>query len=408
MKWPFTPLSKPAHHKLYRWRGHDVYGRTTQGASFAHNPATLIHILHQHEHITITNIKHSKTYLRKHTINSALLAMTEQLAQLLKAHVTLPQALLLLQHSAPQRLNQAITRHLIMRISQGQHLHQAMGELPHIFQPLYLHIIAISEQSTQLAAGLTCLHQYLYQQQQLKTQLQQALSYPALLAVASLVTLFFLLFSVMPHMAELFQNMHGTLPASTRYVLMASAKVHAHPGYWLTAIIVSSTGVWQTLCRLPATVQDRIPMLGRTWQLIQRCQQLNMLYLVAKAKLPWPAGMALISAQSTRHQQAWQHAYRAVLDGQALHRALAHLPHFHHALCAQLGIAEQSGQLTMTLCHLWQQHTHNTNMALQRLKQQLEPLFTLGIGCIIAGFMVLCYIPLLQLGDALWSTSMNP
>src|ERR1041384_8645491 len=76
-----------------------------------------------------------------------LLIFTEQLAHLLQAGMTLDEALSILQKRLKQPRVQLMTRSLHQALIDGRSFSQALREMPRIFPPLYVTLVAAGEAS---------------------------------------------------------------------------------------------------------------------------------------------------------------------------------------------------------------------------------------------------------------------
>src|SRR5262245_44658173 len=121
-----------------------------------------------------------------------LLIFTEQLAHLLQAGMTLDEGLSVLEKRLKQPRVQQMTHALHQSLIDGRSFSQALSEMPRIFPPLYVNLVAAGEASGALPQILLRLVKHLMQAKELRDRVQQALIYPAFLALAGavLVTIF--------------------------------------------------------------------------------------------------------------------------------------------------------------------------------------------------------------------------
>lgn len=332
-------------------------------------------------------------------------AIFSQLAQLLDAHMPLSSALDLLVQTMPTPVSQAALKHLHDAVGEGQTLHQAMADLPQVFAPIMVQMVAMGEQTGELAVAMSALASHLTQQAQCHGQLRQALVYPGVMLGAFCLVVTFLWLCVLPGMGALFDQMHATVPTGTRRLLASSAWVRAHADGLLPVLGLSllCVVVWvkQRGVGLPQCLQ-RLPLVGTILWRLQLCLQLGLLHLIARSQMPWPQGLALIAAQPGTYQNDWQRCHHALREGSRLHEALQQHRLFDQTLCGCLATAERSGQVGLVVGHSVAQHAAQSQSMLQHLGQRLEPILTMGIGLGIGAAMVWLYLPLLQLGEAVW------
>src|SRR5207247_9418615 len=105
---------------------------------------------------------------------------------------TVDEALSMLEKRRKQPSVQQMTHSLHQGLVDGRSFSQALSEMPRIFQPLYVNLVAAGEASGALPQILLRLVKHLMQAKDLRDRVQQALIYPAFLALAGaiLVTIF--------------------------------------------------------------------------------------------------------------------------------------------------------------------------------------------------------------------------
>src|SRR6202011_4629595 len=141
-----------------------------------------------------------------------LLLFTEQLAHLLQAGMTLDEGLSILEKRLKQPRVQQMTHNLHQALVDGRSFSQALREMPRIFPPLFVNLVAAGEASGALPEILLRLVKHLMQTKNLRDRVQQALIYPAFLAVAgaALITLF--ITYMVPQLTGFMSQIGGALP----------------------------------------------------------------------------------------------------------------------------------------------------------------------------------------------------
>src|ERR1043165_3904852 len=111
---------------------------------------------------------------------------------------------------------QLMTRSLHQALIDGRSFSQALREMPRIFPPLYVNLVAAGEASGALPEILLRLVKHLTQAKNLRDRVQQALIYPAFLAVAGagLITVFITYRA--PQLTVFMAKIGGALPLPTR------------------------------------------------------------------------------------------------------------------------------------------------------------------------------------------------
>src|SRR6266480_2922700 len=169
-----------------------------------------------------------------------LLIFTEQLAHLLKAGMTLDEALSILEKRLKQPRVQQMTHSLHQSLVDGRSFSQALSEMPRILQPLYVNLVAAGEASGALPQILLRLVKHLMQAKDLRDRVQQALIYPAFLALAGAVLVTIFITFMVPQLSGFMAQTGGALPLPTRILLHIH---HAITGYWWVGLLLGISAV---------------------------------------------------------------------------------------------------------------------------------------------------------------------
>src|ERR1700694_1428304 len=148
-----------------------------------------------------------------------VLVFTEQLAHLLQAGMTLDEGLSILEKRLKQPRLQQMTRALHQALVDGRSFSQALRDFPRIFPTIYVNLVAAGEASGALPDILTRLVEHLMQAKNLRDRVQQALIYPAFLAVAGVGLIAIFITFMVPQLTAFLQANGGTLPLPTRILL---------------------------------------------------------------------------------------------------------------------------------------------------------------------------------------------
>src|SRR5437868_9114273 len=164
-----------------------------------------------------------------------LLIFTEQLAHLLHAGMTLDEALSILEKRLKQPRVQRMTRTLHQALVDGRSFSQALREMPRIFPPLYVNLVAAGEASGALPEILHRLVKHLMQAKDLRERVQQALIYTAFLAVAGAALITIFITYIGPQLTGLLAQIGGALPLPTRILMQIH---HMITSYWWLALLI--------------------------------------------------------------------------------------------------------------------------------------------------------------------------
>jgi general secretion pathway protein F len=209
-----------------------------------------------------------------------VLWMTRELNLLLMTGMPLRDALGSLARSAPRGMRHLL-RSLRDEITKGDSLAAALRRHPDWFDGLYVGMIEAGERSGELSAVLGHLADYLESQDAFRRQMQTALLYPKLVAVAAFGVVVFLMSSVVPRFIEVILRRGGELPWPTQ-VLRGVSGFCAANWLWIVLALAAAWAAWQLLGARSGLAAHwrrlltRLPLLGPLRQR-QAAQQFSVM-----------------------------------------------------------------------------------------------------------------------------------
>src|SRR6186997_1611694 len=165
-----------------------------------------------------------------------LLIFTEQLAHLLQAGMTLDEGLAVLQKRLKHPRVQQMTTALHQALVDGRSFSQALRDFPRIFPAIYVNLIAAGEASGALPDILARLVEHLMQAKNLRDRVQQALIYPAFLALAGMALITLFITFMVPQLVGFMSQNGGALPLPTRILLNVN---HLITAYWWLGLVIA-------------------------------------------------------------------------------------------------------------------------------------------------------------------------
>lgn len=327
--------------------------------------------------------------------HSQVLLFTEQLGHLLHAGMTLDEGLGILQKRLKQPRVQQMTHSLHQSLVDGRSFSQALREFPRIFPPLYVNMVAAGEASGALPDILLRLVKHLTQARDLRDRVQQALIYPAFLAVAGIVLItIFITFMVPKLVGFMAQTQAGGLPFATRILLSVH---HVVTTYWWVAALVVIGGMvgFRAFVRSDEgrIAWDRfrlvIPGYGRVVRHRYYAQFARTLGTLMENGVPLLRSLDLVTEIAANRYLEVQMAEvrRAVIDGATLSAALASQNLFPELFTDMMAVGEQTGHFAetmQTIADVYERELDKTSNVLS----QLIPPIIIALIAIVIGLVV--------------------
>ncbi|MDQ2822887.1 MAG: type II secretion system F family protein [Pseudomonadota bacterium] len=180
------------------------------------------------------------------------IALTERLSLLLETGVPLHSALLSLHEQTSTPRLKAIIGQVADDIVGGERFSEALARHPELFPPTYVNLVGASETGGFLPEVLSQLVDMDEKQEQLRTTIMSALTYPGFLIVFSVAVVIFILVAVFPKFTVMFTSIYDQLPMTTRFLMGASRILTEHATLVLGGVVAGLGSVVLAL-RQPAT-----------------------------------------------------------------------------------------------------------------------------------------------------------
>src|SRR5437667_3676803 len=285
-----------------------------------------------------------------------LLVFTEQLGHLLQAGMTLDEGLSILEKRLKQPRVQQMTHTLHQALVDGRSFSQALHEFPRIFPPLYANMVAAGEASGALPDILLRLVTHLMQAKNLRDRVQQALIYPAFLAVAGATLITIFITFMVPQLTGFMSQSGGALPLPTRILLQIH---HAITAYWWIGVILAIGAVigFRAFVRTDEgrTAWDRfrlvIPGYGGVIRHRYYAQFSRTLGTLMENGIPLLRSLDLVTeiAGNRFLELKLGEVRRAVIDGATLSAALQAQKMFPDLFTDMMAVGEQTGHFADTM-----------------------------------------------------------
>jgi len=330
--------------------------------------------------------------------NRDVLVFSTELSDLLAAGMTLGNALNLLANQKTGRDCDAVIARVRDDIVKGSSLSNALAQHRRSFSTLYVSMIRAGEESGRLADVLKRLVGYYEMLQEVRDKIITALVYPAIVVILGIVTMFVIVWYVLPKFAPIFKELGSTLPLSTRILVGISEFM---VGYGLFVIgfgIVLATLAWR------AAKTER----GRMWwhgfilrvPLVKGVITAGIYSNFARTLATLltngvPVLKALGIVEQTIGNAVIAREVRIardrVTDGTSISGPLAAGGVFPKMMTDMMAIGEQTGDVPRALGHIANRYENRLDRSIKILTTALEPILILVIA-ILVGFIAVSII----------------
>lgn len=340
-----------------------------------------------------------------------LVTNLSQLADLLENGVPLLAALGLLAEQATSPVLAAVLSDVRDQVADGMALPQALARHPRVFNDLTVSMVRAGCEGAFLEDALRRTADFLELQEDLKSRLVGAMTYPAFLAGAGLLITTILVVFFVPKFASLFARLERSgqgLPVPTIVLLWIS---HQLGRYGLAILAILGAGVvfvrrGMRSLRFQTLVDRwklRLPLAGRVflgYAVSRFCRVLGTL-LRNGVPLLRALDISSHSAANVVLGQAIRKSAEQVSSGNKLSGPLAQCGLIPPPVMAMIRIAEESNTLDEVLVHIADAIDRQNARLLDILLRLVEPILLMVMGALIMFIITAMLLPVIDLGAAL-------
>lgn len=341
------------------------------------------------------------------TTSFSLLLFSQELMALLQAGLSLVEAIETLTEKDHRNESRRVLENIRGRLYEGQPFSSALGEYPQIFPILFVAMVRASEKTGDLAQTLGRYIGYRTQLEQVRKKVITASIYPVLLLfVGALVTLF-LLGYVVPKFSSVYADTRAELPWMSRLLMQWGHLLHDHAKIVVTIFIASIISIIYALSlkSVRGAINRliwRIPAIGRHLHVYQLARFYRTLGMLLQGGITLVTAMQMSSDMlepSLRRRLLL--ATQQVKEGQPLSSSLEEQGLTTAVSTRMMRVGERSGDMGEMMERAAAFYDEEIARTVDWATRLFEPILMTIIGLVIGVIVVLMYMPIFELADAI-------
>jgi type IV pilus assembly protein PilC len=331
---------------------------------------------------------------------------TRQLATLINAGLPLAQSLRTLTDQTDNKSLKMVINDIITTVEGGSTLSSAFAKHPNVFNDVYIALIAAGEVSGTLDQALERIADQQEKDSELLGKVRGAMIYPLIVLVVIFGVIGFMLFTVVPQIQRLYQDLNQTLPFTTA-ILVGTANFVAQ-FWWLLAILLIA-GIYFLRRYIDTdagrevfdTLKMRMPIFGVLFRKLYMARFTRTGQTLLATGVPM-LEMLRISAQAVNNVVIVKSINRAaekVKGGKSLSIALKNDDNILSLVPQMISVGEQSGGIDKMMGKAASYYENELDTTIRSISTAIEPILMVVLA-IVAGFMVTAVLlPVYQLID---------
>jgi len=319
--------------------------------------------------------------------------------------ISIPQALDTICKESSFSKYRKILRTLSDTIKSGSSLSNGMKKFPASFPSLMIHQVRIGEQAGTLQQTLKQIVRQLEDGSKIRSFIIKKMTYPALLVVAGIGSVTFMLTSVIPTFQKMYEENGAVLPWITQFLINISESLQSNAVLIVTSLIgiaVTATIAmkYPTSRRLIDEWILRIPLLGKWFR------NLSILQFMETLSNLLDSGFNLVDALQPASKAVGNRYLRRKL--QNLHGAIRRGEKFSVAMQREkdlfppvvnqlVVVGEKTGQLPDITAEIREHLKEEVQTKTSAMLGTIEPILTSGLAFAIGGILLAVYLPMFDM-----------
>ncbi len=335
-----------------------------------------------------------------------IMNFTNQLAVMVRAGISLQEALESIASQQENSKFKAIIMDLKNNIEAGQSFSQALAEHPDVFSTIYINMVAAAEISGSLSSMLGKLSEYLAEEAETRSQVRGAMIYPAIIASLAVFATIFLLCFVLPKFTAIFAGKEHLLPTPTK-ILMGSSKFLR--GYWYYLIPATAASFYGFVYFIGTNVGrvwwDKmkliIPIVKTLCKSLYITRSLHTMGMLTKAGVPILDTLSITGqvTGNTLYERMWQDVHEEVRQGKKIASSLEKSTLMPCNVVQMIRSGEDSGTLGDVLRDISEFYAKELKAVIKAVTSMIEPIMICVMGVLVGFIAMSIMLPIFKMSS---------
>ena len=345
-------------------------------------------------------------FAAKRVSRDNLLAMTRELATLLRAGLPLDRALQILIDLAPTPPVAALLQGIRDDVRGGKALSQALDERREVFSRFYVNIVRAGEAGGALGVVLQRMADTMERNKELRESVRSALIYPTILVCVAVTSVMVLLVYVVPQFEQMFSQAGKALPLPTAVVIFVGNGIRR---YWWAIVggVFLAVGWFRRRGRTPRVrrIRDarllRAPLLGDVIAKLEVARFARTLSTLLGNGVTLLAGLSIVKETMTNVVLggALDGVVAKLREGKGFGRPLSETGVYPRLATQMILVGEESGRLEEMLARVADVYDREVQVAIKRFLSILEPVLILSLAVLVGGIVFSILLGVMGMND---------
>jgi type IV pilus assembly protein PilC len=329
---------------------------------------------------------------------------TRQLATLIGAGLPLSQSLHTVVEQTENKQLQSVVQEVANSVEGGKTLSDSFAMHSKVFSEVFIALISAGELSGTLDDALKRVAAQQEKDAAIVSKIRGALTYPIIVLVVIFGVMAFMLFTVVPQVERLYEDLNKGLPFLTQIMVGAADFL---VGYWWVVLIVAGAGIYfliqylgtESGIRFKDAFKLHVPIFGKMFQ------KLYMARFARTSQTLLSTGVSMLdtlkitsrAVNNTLIEKSIVRAAEKVQGGKALSVGLTPEEVITPLVPQMIKIGEQSGRIDEMLGRVAQIYEDELDEQIRTISTAIEPVLMVVLAVVAGGMVGAILFPIYSL-----------
>lgn len=329
---------------------------------------------------------------------------TRQLATLIGAGLPLSQSLTTVMEQTQNKQLQSVVQDISASVEGGRSLSDSFAKHPKVFNEVFISLIAAGELSGTLDDSLQRIADQQEKDAATVSKIRGALTYPIIVLVVIFGVMAFMLFTVVPQVEKLYQDLGKDLPLLTE--IMVNTANFIGQFWWIVLLIIGIGGYFlvqflqtESGIKFKDTFKIKVPAFGKMFQ------KLYMARFARTGQTLLGTGVSMLdtlkitshAVNNTLIEKSILRAADKVQGGKALSAALEPEEVIAPLVAQMIKIGEQSGKIDEMMGKVAQVYEDELDEQIRTISTAIEPILMVVLAVVAGGMVGAILFPIYSL-----------
>lgn len=335
-----------------------------------------------------------------------VVVFSRQFATMVNSGLSLIRTLTILEQQTESSALKVIVSEVKTDVEKGSSLSVALEKHPKAFGTLYVAMVKAGEVGGVLDETLIRLADMMESAAALRSKVKSAMAYPVVVFGLVIVIVIAMLMFVVPMFENMYAELGGQLPVSTRILIGVSSKLTT---YWYIVLAASGAGLF-AFRRWKKTdngrlmwdgIKLRFPIFGKLSHKTAISRFARTLSVLSRTGVPILQAIDIVgdTAGNAVLTKALEDVQSSVKSGESLSAPLAAHPIFPPMVVQMMAVGEETGALDTMLSKVADFYDREIDATVEALTSLIEPLLIILMGTTVGGILIALYLPMFNIAS---------